>query len=223
MSIGCAISGGVANKISAKWTLVIGAAFYTPYAAGLYCNNRYGNQWFMVLGAGLCGIGASMLWASEAAIAVGYPQEAKRGKYVGIWMGIRQLGPLIGGSISLALNINTAHQGKVGYNTYLGLIAISALGAPCALLLSQPAKVVRSDGTRVPYLKHTNIATERRAIWQQLKSPYLLLLIPVFMAGQFGVTYQGNYLTSEYKLVTFLQLSLTRACTQTTSRFDLAL
>lgn len=186
------------NKISAKWSLVIGAAFYTPYAAGLYCNNRYGNQWFMVLGAGLCGIGASLLWASEAAIAVGYPQEAKRGKYVGVWMGIRQLGPLIGGSISLALNVKTAHRGKVGYNTYLGLIAISALGAPCALLLSQPAKVVRSDGTSIPYMKKTNISTETRAIWRQLKSPYLMLLIPVFMAGQFGVTYQGNYLTSQY-------------------------
>lgn len=84
MSFGCTIAGGISNKISAKWTLVIGAAFYTPYAAGLYCNNRYGNVWFMLLGAVLCGIGASLLWASEAAIAVGYPEESKRGRYVGI-------------------------------------------------------------------------------------------------------------------------------------------
>lgn len=184
---------------------MIGAALYTPYAAGLYCNNRYGNEWFMILGAGLCGVGASLLWVSEAAIAVGYPQEAKRGKYVGIWMGIRQLGPLIGGSVSLALNVNTAHVGKVSYNTYLGLIAISALGPPCALLLSQPAKVVRSDGTRVPYMKKTDISTEARAIWRQLKSPCLALLIPIFMAGQFGVTYQGNFLTSQSRKT--LQLS----------------
>jgi MFS family permease len=80
MSVGCTIAGGISNKITPKWTLVLGAAFYTPYAAGLYCNNRYGNEWFMLLGAGLCGIGASLLWASEAAIAVGYPEEAKRGK-----------------------------------------------------------------------------------------------------------------------------------------------
>lgn len=199
MSVGCTIAGGVANKITSKWTLVLGAAFYTPYAAGLYCNNRYGNQWFMLLGAGLCGVGASMLWASEAAIAVGYPQEAKRGKYVGIWMAIRQCGPLIGGCISLALNVETDHRGKVSYETYLGLIAISALGAPCALLLSQPGKVVRSDGSRVPHLRGTSIGRETRAIWRQLKSPYLVLLIPVFLAGQFGVTYQGNYLTSELK------------------------
>ena len=82
MSVGCFIAGGVTNKITAKWTLFIGAAFYTPYAAGLYCNNRYGNEWFLLLGAALCGIGASLLWASEAAIAVGWPEAEKRGRYV---------------------------------------------------------------------------------------------------------------------------------------------
>jgi len=117
-------------------------------------------------------------------------------RYVAIWMGIRQFGPLIGGSISLAININTSHTGKVSYNTYLGLIAISALGAPFALLLSQPEKVTRSDGTKIPYMRKTSISIEAHAIWKQLKSRPILLLVPVFLAGQFGVTYQGNYLTS---------------------------
>jgi hypothetical protein len=201
MSVGCFIAGGISNKITAKWTLVIGAAFYTPYAAGLYCNNRYGNEWFMLLGAALCGIGASLLWASEAAIAVGYPEDEKRGRYVGIWMGIRQMGPLVGGAISLALNVKTKEKGKVTYTTYLGLVAISSLGAPFALLLSQPQKVNRGDGTKIPYMKKTNFKTEARAIFRQLKNPYMLLLIPVFLAGQFGVTYQGNYLTSKSHLV----------------------
>ncbi|CAG8090025.1 unnamed protein product [Penicillium salamii] len=198
MSIGCFLAGGVTNKITAKWTLFIGAAFYTPYAAGLYCNNRYGNEWFLLLGAALCGIGASLLWASEAAIAVGYPEEEKRGRYVGIWMGIRQMGPLVGGAISLALNVGTSEKGKVTYTTYLGLVAISALGAPFALLLSQPQDVIRSNGTKIPYMKKTSFAIEARAIWKQLSNKYMLLLIPVFLAGQFGSTYQGNYLTTYF-------------------------
>ncbi|KAJ5561683.1 hypothetical protein N7535_003855 [Penicillium sp. DV-2018c] len=198
MSVGCFLAGGVSNKITAKWTLFIGAAFYTPYAAALYCNNRYGNEWFLLLGAASCGIGASLLWASEAAIAVGYPEEEKRGRYVGIWMGIRQMGPLVGGSISLALNVNTAEVGKVTYTTYLGLVAISSLGAPFSLLLSQPQKVIRSDGTKIPYMKKTTFGIEARAIWKQLKNKYMLLLIPVFVAGQFGTTYQGNYLTTYF-------------------------
>ncbi|CAI7623356.1 unnamed protein product [Penicillium viridicatum] len=198
MSVGCFLAGGVTNKITAKWTLFIGAAFYTPYAAGLYCNNRYGNEWFLLLGAALCGIGASLLWASEAAIAVGYPEEEKRGRYVAIWMSIRQMGPLVGGAISLALNVNTAHVGKVTYTTYLGLVAISSLGAPFALLLSQPQDVIRSNGTKIPYMKKTSLSVETRAIWKQLRNKYMLLLIPVFLAGQFGATYQGNYLTTYF-------------------------
>lgn len=113
-------------------------------------------------------------------------------------MGIRQMGPLVGGAISLALNVKTSEKGKVTYTTYLGLVAISSLGAPLALLLSQPQQVVRSDGTQIPYMKKTNFGIEARAIWKQLRNKYMLLLIPVFLAGQFGVTYQGNYLTSEF-------------------------
>lgn len=126
-------------------------------------------------------------------------------------MGIRQMGPLVGGAISLALNINTAHAGKVTYTTYLGLVAISSLGAPIALLLSQPQDVIRSDGTKIPYMKKTSFAIEARAIWKQLSNKYMLLLIPVFLAGQFGTTYQGNYLTSMTSLLLSILALLTEA------------
>lgn len=123
-------------------------------------------------------------------------------------MCIRQLGPLVGGAISLALNINTNHAGKVTYTTYQGLVAISALGAPFALLLSQPQKVIRQDGTKIPYMKKTTLGFEARAIWKQLRNREMLMLIPVFMAGQFGVTYQSNYLTSMYLSRFLAQLQL---------------
>lgn len=113
MSIGCVLAGGLCNKIGVKWTLVLGVIFYTPYASALYCNNRYGIEWYVIFGSALCGIGASMFWASEAAIAVGYPSQNQRGRMVAIWLGIRNLAPLTGGSISLALNAHTRKAGKV--------------------------------------------------------------------------------------------------------------
>ena len=111
-------------------------------------------------------------------------------------MGIRQMGPLVGGAISLALNVNEAHPGKVTYTTYLGLVAISALGAPFALLLSHPQDVIRSNGTKIPYMKKTSLSIEARAIWKQMHNKYMLLLIPIFLAGQFGTTYHYNYIAS---------------------------
>lgn len=89
----------MSNKIGLKWTLVVrcqseyvieefisdirklGTLGYPCYSASLYTNNRYGTVWFVLFGAVTCGFSASMLWASEAAIALGYPEHKKRGRY----------------------------------------------------------------------------------------------------------------------------------------------
>jgi hypothetical protein len=46
---------------------------FAPYAAGLYTNNRFGTEWFVLFGAALCGISAGVFWMAEAAIAIGKP------------------------------------------------------------------------------------------------------------------------------------------------------
>ena len=47
---------------------------------------------------------AGFFWASEGAIALGYPPAAQRGKYMNIWLMFRTGGPILGGAILLALN-----------------------------------------------------------------------------------------------------------------------
>lgn len=200
MIIGCTLSGSLCNVIGVKWTLVLGVIFYIPYSSSLYCNNRFGIEWYVLFGAALCGIGASMFWASEAAIAVGYPPASQRGRMVAIWLALRNLGSLIGGAISLALNTHLHSSGKVSYTTYLVLIAIQCVGLPASLLLSPPHKVQRSDGTRVPHLKHTTLRTELRSLAHFAKSPPFLLLIPIFITGIWGTTYQSNYLTTYFSV-----------------------
>lgn len=41
------------------------------YAASLYTNNRYGNEWFVYIGATACGLTAGIFWAAEGAIMIG--------------------------------------------------------------------------------------------------------------------------------------------------------
>ena len=202
MSIGCVLAGGLCNKIGVKWTLVLGVVFYTPYASSLYCNNRFGNEWYVLVGAALCGIGASMFWASEGAIGVGYPSEAQRGRMVSIWLGLRNLGPLIGGAISLALNTKGSQAGRVSYNTYLALIGIQCLGLPLSLLLSPPSKVIRPDGTPIPHIKPkgTTVRKEVKAIWHAIRQPHILFLIPIFITGIWGTTYLNVYLTKYFSV-----------------------
>lgn len=201
MVFGCSIFAALANKFGLKNILIIGTLGYAPYSAALYVNNRYGTEWFVLFGATTCGIAASALWATEGAIALGYPTVKDRGIYTGIWLGLRELGQLIGSSIQLSLNHKSATAGKVGYNTYLVLIGLQCLGLPLALLVSPPGKAIRSDGTRVPdTTKAKRFTTELRKIWKMLRRKEILLLIPVLTTFNWNNTYQGIYLVRYFSV-----------------------
>lgn len=180
--------------------------------------------WFVYLGAVLCGIGASLFWAAEGAIAVGYPSEAQRGRMVGIWLAIRNIGPLISGIISVVLNTGGSGVGKVSYTTYYALIAIQCLGLPVSLLLSPPDKVIRPDGTRIPHLKRsrTSIKREIVSVWHIIKAPQFALLIPIFIAGTWGSVYQSNYLTAYFSVRARALASLLTAIVQLAADFIFA-
>ncbi|KAL9476123.1 hypothetical protein ACSS6W_005964 [Trichoderma asperelloides] len=114
MGFFCLFGGPIANRIGLSYTLLLGALGYPIYSAGLYTNNRFGNDWFVLLGAVTCGISAGLFWASEGAIALGYPEPSKRAKYLNIWVWFRTLGPIVGGAIVLGLNVKTSVQRSDG-------------------------------------------------------------------------------------------------------------
>lgn len=92
------------------------------------------------------------------------------------------MGPLVGAAILLALNEDDARwEGLLQYLSRF--VAISALGTPVTLLLSQPQKVAMSDGSKTPYIKR-RVDIEARAIWKQMESRRILLLIPIFIADR---------------------------------------
>ncbi|KAJ4363198.1 hypothetical protein N0V83_010318 [Neocucurbitaria cava] len=87
--------------------------------------NRYGVEWFVYLGAVLCGISAGFFWSVEGAITTGYPENHKRGRYIATWFTFRNFGNIIGGAVSLSINHKTNHKGKVGYQTIGDLLRYS--------------------------------------------------------------------------------------------------
>ncbi|CAI6332667.1 unnamed protein product [Periconia digitata] len=196
MGIVCLFGGPISNRIGLANTLFLGAVGYPIYSAGLYTNNRFGNEWFVLVGAVACGISAGLFWVSEGAVALGYPEPGKRGKYMNIWLWFRTGGPLVGGAIVLALNNDASakKKGKVGYQTYLVFIALQCIACPLALALSPPEKVQRADGSKVVVLKEKSFKHELKALWRVSKRKDIMLLLPIFYAAYFN-QYTGNFKT----------------------------
>ncbi|KAK2790386.1 hypothetical protein FQN52_005654 [Onygenales sp. PD_12] len=209
MSFGCTIFGVLANRYGLRRILAIGCLGYAPYSAALYVNNRYGVEWFMLFGGATCGLAASALWAAEGAIAIGYPTIKERGRMTGIWLGLRELGQLIGASITLSLNVKQGEKGKVGYVTYLVLIALQCLGLPLALLVSHPSKVIRGDGSRVNIpSKSKTVVGEFKAAWRILKTKHIYMLIPMLVGFGWNAIYLGIYQTKYFSVRTRTLASL---------------
>lgn len=119
----------------------------------------------------------------------------------GIWLGLRELGQLIGASISLALNVKSSGRGKVGYNTYLVLIALQCLGLPLALLVSPPEKVIHSDGRKRPDpTKNKVVLGEFKKLWALVKRKQMYLLIPVLIGFAWNGTYLGIYMAKYFSV-----------------------
>ncbi|KAH8890416.1 hypothetical protein GQ53DRAFT_867382 [Thozetella sp. PMI_491] len=171
MTVTCFVGPWLTNAIGFRWTLAIGSLGYPLYAAGLYVNNRWGTTWFVYVGAVACGISAGFFWSVEGAISTG---------------------------ISLALNHNVNQRGQVGYQTYLGFIAIQCLGFFFGLLLSNPEKVRRDDGTRIEAPRGISWRVELHEMWRLARSKSILLLVPLFWYFGWIQAYPGTYLATYF-------------------------
>lgn len=179
MVVSCFFSGVIVKAIGIKWALIFGTMGYAPFAAGLYTNNRYGNEWLVLFGAALCGISAGVFWMAEAAIALSYPEPWNQGRFLGFWLSFRVGGQILGGAINLGINANNNEAGKVSYKVYLAFIALQALGPFAGLLLNKPSQVQRKDGVAV-YLSIGNSNwTEIKAITKLFFSRNFLLIVPL--------------------------------------------
>ncbi|OAL48121.1 MFS general substrate transporter [Pyrenochaeta sp. DS3sAY3a] len=198
MTVTCFLGPWLTNVIGFKYTLAIGSLGYPLYAAGLYVNNRFGSEWFVYVGSVACGISAGFFWSVEGAIATGYPESHKRGRYIATWFTFRNFGNIIGGAVSLGINHKINHRGKVGYQTYWGFIAIQCLGFFVGLLLSNPEKVVRDDGTRIQAPRGINWKVEGKEMWRLIRSKSILLLSPLFIYFGWIQAYPGTYLAAYF-------------------------
>lgn len=193
MVVSCSFSSVIVRLVGIKWALIFGTMGYAPYAAGLYTNNRFGTEWFVLFGAALCGISAGVFWMAEAAIALSYPEPNNQGRFLGLWLSFRVGGQILGGAINLGVNAENSKAGKVSYKVYLAFIALQALGPVVGLLVNKPSQVQRKDGVRVDMSITNGTLRELQLTAKLFFSKEFLLIVPLIGQGVYTEAVMFTY------------------------------
>ncbi|KAJ9139079.1 hypothetical protein NKR23_g8131 [Pleurostoma richardsiae] len=195
------IASIIGNMIGMKWVILFGTLGYVPYSTALYCNSKLGTQWFLLFGATTCGLSAAALWQGEGSVVVGYPEVSRRRKCIAIRLSPNKLGSIISSAIQLSLNADGEAKGSISPRTYIVLVGLQCLGPPLALLISSPEKLIRKDGKKPVFTNQDRtFKSQFQGYLAQFRREEVVLLIPAFIASQWGVTYQGNYLAAYYSV-----------------------
>ncbi|OIW22665.1 MFS general substrate transporter [Coniochaeta ligniaria NRRL 30616] len=193
----CFLGGPLVNKIGVKWALVIGAMSFPIEGSSYYCNSKFGNQWYLILGGALSGIGTGCWYVAEAGAIMSLAPSGARGKYLALWIVSRNLGQLVGGAINLSKNYQKGVEGGVTTETYVAFVVIECLALPFAFLITPLEKVVRSDGTRILVSESLSTKMEFKQIGRTMTSSLILLsaiwaLWSFFYSGTWS-TYLATY------------------------------
>ncbi|KAG9673069.1 MFS general substrate transporter, partial [Aureobasidium melanogenum] len=178
LALVCFLGGPLVNKLGVKWSLVIGAISFPIKGSSYYCNSKFGNQWYIIFGGFVSGIGTGC-W------------------YLAFWIVARNLGQLVGGAINLSKNHVKGAEAGVTPDTYIAFLIIECLALPFALMISPLERVVRSDGTRILVSEKVGTKQEFKLIKTTMTSSLIVLsalwaMWSFFYSGTWS-TYLGIY------------------------------
>ncbi|KAG9221485.1 hypothetical protein CCMSSC00406_0009921 [Pleurotus cornucopiae] len=186
-------AGSINNKLGSRLTLLIGSTGYGLYIGSYLAMNIHSNAGGFVIAAGaILGICAGLLWAAQGSLMLAYPTESEKGKYISIFWGIFNLGGVVGAAVSLGQNFHS-EANAVGNGTYIGFLVLTLIGVTIPLLMADPHKMIRTDGTKVSTHRHPSWKVELYGLWVTLRTdPLVLLLFPMFFASNWFTTWQFN-------------------------------
>ncbi|KAF1814858.1 MFS general substrate transporter [Eremomyces bilateralis CBS 781.70] len=186
-------AGTFTNRLGIRTTLCFGGLGYSIYVASFLSYNHNKNEGFNIFAGALLGVCAGLLWCAQGAIMMSYPPEESKGKYIGWFWMIFNLGAVIGSLIPLGQNINAVSNTVVNDGTYIGFLVLTIVGAVLAWTLVDAKDVIRHDGSRIILMKNPTWWTEIRGLGEVfMTDPYIVLLFPMFIASNWFYAYHFN-------------------------------
>ncbi|TFY78369.1 hypothetical protein EWM64_g5643 [Hericium alpestre] len=169
-------SGSINNVIGPKRSLLFGSMGYALYIGSYLAMNVHRNAGPFVVAAGaILGALAGLLWTAQGSLMLAYPTEDQKGKYIGIFWSIFNLGGVVGAAISLGNNFHSTTN-SVSNGTYVNWL-------PRTVHYWSPDTA--ADGR-----------PKQDEIWGLYialrTDPLVVLLFPMFFASNWFYTWQFN-------------------------------
>jgi len=192
-SVGAFFSGSINNKLGSRITLLLGTTGYSLYIGAFLAMNIHPHAGAFVIAAGaILGICAGLLWTAQGSLMLAYATEDQKGKFIGIFWGIFNMGAFVGAAVSLGQNFHSTAN-SVGNGTYIGFLILTLIGVLIPLLMANPNNMIRTDGTKVTTPRHPSWKIEIYGLWMTLVTdPMVILLFPMFLASNWFYTWQFN-------------------------------
>jgi len=192
-AISAFFAGSINNKIGARLTLFIGSLGYGLYIASYLSMNIHSNAGGFVIAAGaILGICAGLLWTAQGSLILSYPTEIQKGRFISIFWAIFNLGAVIGSAVSLAINFQSSAN-SVSNSTYIAFLVLTLFGTLIPLVMVDPQKIIRTDGSKVATARHPSWRVEISGLWIAVRDdPLIILLFPMFFASNWFYTWQFN-------------------------------
>ncbi|GAA5980615.1 hypothetical protein JCM5350_003561 [Sporobolomyces pararoseus] len=185
-------SGPIINRIGNRLALSLGAIGYALYMGALLNYNIRQTSGFVIAAGAILGVCAGLLWTAQGSLTLSYATEKTKGRLFSLFWIIFNLGGVLGSAIELGL-VYKSESNTVGNSVYIVFMTIAAAVVFLPAALVSPAKMVRSDGTRVIPPVHPTIKNQFIGLYQILRKDYLIFtLFPYFLASNWIYTYQFN-------------------------------
>jgi MFS family permease len=181
------LAGGLFNIFGHQVLLFLGGLTYVLYIGSYLSTSGV----FTITAGAILGIGAGFLWAAQGAMMISYPDENKKGKFIGVFWSIFNLGGALGSLIPLVIEWNSK-KSTVSTATYSAFMTIMGFGAVLSLALLPPGRVFREGGEAVSIHKYSNVREETVQIFKLFGDWKMLALAPMFIASNWFYTYQFN-------------------------------
>lgn len=192
-AVGAFFAGTVNNKIGPRLTLLLGSLGYGLYIGSYLALNIHSDAGGFVIAAGaILGLCAGLLWTAQGCLMMAYPTESEKGVFIGIFWAIFNLGAVVGASVAFGQNFHSTAN-SVGNGTYIAFLILTLTGVIIPMLMVDPNKMIRSDGTKVATPRHPSWKTEIWGLWITLRTdPMIVFLFPMFLASNWFYTWQFN-------------------------------